>query len=912
MPLVDLRTNLKSLKYGHDRPGGGSSDQPYIQTDVNDPTSTIRNLVARGSVIKIGAKELKEIRLFNSELSKTIGTLIDTAVNFDDGFIRGGAIRAANDSITDLFRVGKFLTDLPRGPLFIAKQVGLQLSNPRVEVSTLPTNKPTNGPVGINNIINFVSNVANKIENTFGPTRLYNLGINTIAQVPLTAFGGHIARHGFLPNNDDSKYYENVITTKNFQNKSSRLLDLTTNFNLGPAGINKGEVTKTGITGAFAQLGTNFLSGNLGSVLASSGVLAAASGLFAQQNTIDDYLGGPNSVYGIGRTTIMRKADTENKEKIDFSLKQSSIFAGKSSDTKNYPLEFGLDRLLGASNHTPSTLQNVVSSSSGPISNDDNYIPVNLNNRISTDNIASDKSGSYHVPTSFDPSNDIGMGSNAISNYPDIPTGSNEIEGGVYNTAVSYANNRPGFRKYAELAKAVNNITRFDYYHRNPTSPLSSGSNVVGPAPLYGVLDSINLHQNNVNFHDYDPNKNNINKFDLSQVKYTNIEYKNVYGQKVSIIPSGKTWDSVAREQRIGDFGKQDIRVKVKRNGKLEKDKRPVQRADSINLTPLFTEDRYYSGDSKEIDGIKYNTRDLAKFVIQTVAADSPGKGIHMIFRALITGLSDSVDAKWNDINYVGRGTPLYIYTGTTRKVSLKFKVAALSFEEMGPMYTKLNYLMSSLMPNYSSIRNGVMRGDLHRLTVGNYFDAQLGIITSLSYSVPDDAPWEIAIDEPEGGIKTLILPHIIEVSIDFTPIGVETKGANRLERKGLNLSYIAQNNTGEDVNNIQYTYADFGYVIEDDTNDDIKNQAKIEQEAELAQEQSAQADQKAQEAAQAASTQYSIGPGLVQGNNYTPYTSVYGPNGEIIDIVNSSGNNIFVGNTFGQRQTPVQVPYKL
>ncbi len=32
MGLLDLKTDLKSLKYGGDRFGGGSSDQPYIQT----------------------------------------------------------------------------------------------------------------------------------------------------------------------------------------------------------------------------------------------------------------------------------------------------------------------------------------------------------------------------------------------------------------------------------------------------------------------------------------------------------------------------------------------------------------------------------------------------------------------------------------------------------------------------------------------------------------------------------------------------------------------------------------------------------------------------------------------------------------------------------------------------------------
>lgn len=34
MPLIDLKTNLKGLKYGRDRQGGGSSNQPYVQSSI--------------------------------------------------------------------------------------------------------------------------------------------------------------------------------------------------------------------------------------------------------------------------------------------------------------------------------------------------------------------------------------------------------------------------------------------------------------------------------------------------------------------------------------------------------------------------------------------------------------------------------------------------------------------------------------------------------------------------------------------------------------------------------------------------------------------------------------------------------------------------------------------------------------
>ena len=81
MPLLDLKTDLKSIKYGHDRPGGGDSNQPYIKTDINTVD-----------------KGINRLRL----------------TNFDDGLIRGGIIGALNASIVDTIRISKFLTDFPK------------------------------------------------------------------------------------------------------------------------------------------------------------------------------------------------------------------------------------------------------------------------------------------------------------------------------------------------------------------------------------------------------------------------------------------------------------------------------------------------------------------------------------------------------------------------------------------------------------------------------------------------------------------------------------------------------------------------------------------------------------------------------------------------------------------------------
>ena len=86
MGLINLYTDLKSLKFGKDRIGGGSSNQPYIKTPIPE---------------KIG-----EFGYLNQ-----------------DFILRGGS-KALTDSALDVVRLGKYFTDVrnPSGILFTIKQ----------------------------------------------------------------------------------------------------------------------------------------------------------------------------------------------------------------------------------------------------------------------------------------------------------------------------------------------------------------------------------------------------------------------------------------------------------------------------------------------------------------------------------------------------------------------------------------------------------------------------------------------------------------------------------------------------------------------------------------------------------------------------------------------------------------------
>ena len=98
MGLIDLKTDLKSLKYGKDTLGGGYSGQPYIQTKI-----------------PVGFNNL--------------------GANKD--FILRGGINAITDSGKDVLRLGKMFSDLksPSGLLFIAKQKILSQTAVRTQSS---------------------------------------------------------------------------------------------------------------------------------------------------------------------------------------------------------------------------------------------------------------------------------------------------------------------------------------------------------------------------------------------------------------------------------------------------------------------------------------------------------------------------------------------------------------------------------------------------------------------------------------------------------------------------------------------------------------------------------------------------------------------------------------------------------
>lgn len=139
-------------------------------------------------------------------------------------------------------------------------------------------------------------------------------------------------------------------------------------------------------------------------------------------------------------------------------------------------------------------------------------------------------------------------------------------------------------------------------------------------------------------------------------------------------------------------------------------------------------------------------------------------------FRVFLDDFSDSYSSEWKNLNYMGRAESFYKYDSFKRDINIAFTVAAQSKQELLPIYKKLNYLASSMAPSYSP--NGFIRGNLSRITLGNWLWEQPGFISSVDLSIPEESPWEVNLPL-DGSTDEFVkqVPHMVQVKIKFTPI---------------------------------------------------------------------------------------------------------------------------------------------
>jgi len=274
--------------------------------------------------------------------------------------------------------------------------------------------------------------------------------------------------------------------------------------------------------------------------------------------------------------------------------------------------------------------------------------------------------------------------------------------------------------------------------------------------------------------------------------KYKNAIYSVAGGTIGGTLPTG-SYETQNLKTRIGIS---QPRTAAQKSGGVVSEKQNAGTHDYVNYLSLYS-----STTPKPIDGtrdineniVEYNPsatseasiRDLIKFRIKIIDNDSAPNGTYIVFRAYISSIKRSTAAKWDSYSYVGRGENFYAYNGFSETISIAFTIAASSRREMKPLYQKLNYLISSLAPDYGP--DGKMRGNISELTIGNFVLYQPGVITNLDMTIDEDSNWEIAIDEYEDGNDNDMheLPQLIKCTMTFLPI------YNFLPRKGFKSPFI-------------------------------------------------------------------------------------------------------------------------
>ena len=154
------------------------------------------------------------------------------------------------------------------------------------------------------------------------------------------------------------------------------------------------------------------------------------------------------------------------------------------------------------------------------------------------------------------------------------------------------------------------------------------------------------------------------------------------------------------------------------------------------------------------------NDSDFISFKFRDVV-----NGKWIIFRALLSGISDTVTPEWHPERYVGRPDNVYVYQGVTREVAFNFAVYPKTRQELPVLWDKLNYLVGLCYPSWYNNSPGMsMVPPMIELTIGDMFKNTPGFLSTLTLTVEDGSTWEID--------KGLQLPKHITCGCSFTYIG--------------------------------------------------------------------------------------------------------------------------------------------
>jgi len=221
----------------------------------------------------------------------------------------------------------------------------------------------------------------------------------------------------------------------------------------------------------------------------------------------------------------------------------------------------------------------------------------------------------------------------------------------------------------------------------------------------------------------------------------------------------------------IGSFSLNRVPVTAAKNLAAEIDLEAFAEVgvDKVNLIPYGTRnvnpnlkvaEGRNTGEAVTADGKTENELDFIPFRFE----DSGGNII--VFRAILSGITDTFTPEYASERYVGRPDSVHVYQGTNREISFTFDVYPKSSGELLPLWEKMNYLAGLTYPEFTSIAKGGGQGMVApycKLTIGDMYKNAPGYISGLTYTVQDNGTWELDLAQ---------VPKYIQASCTFVYIG--------------------------------------------------------------------------------------------------------------------------------------------
>jgi len=193
---------------------------------------------------------------------------------------------------------------------------------------------------------------------------------------------------------------------------------------------------------------------------------------------------------------------------------------------------------------------------------------------------------------------------------------------------------------------------------------------------------------------------------------------------------------------------KPEIREKINRLGfpqfnKAESDERETNEyLDKINMLDVGDD---YTDELQDI--IKFKIYDI--FNKETI-----------IFRATLSGISDTISPNWEETKYLGRADSFYTYSNTSRELAFNIVVYAQSKDEVIPQWRKINRIVGLCYPTEYKNDNA-MRGPIVQLTLGDLYHNIHGFFSSITVTPDENSMWDI-----DEGYQ---LPQVVGLNISFT-----------------------------------------------------------------------------------------------------------------------------------------------